>query len=530
MRNCDYRFLALAAGISLLASSAALARDVSPSALSLEQINLALKNDPLNAQLHYKAALAYETSSVAGTDRREVSKAAYAMALKADATFWPAQVQLGLMALEDQNPGKAQQYLVDAAQLNPSEPVIFYALARAAYCNGELGLASAAFDRAKQLRAPSTADDLITAAAIRGRSGARAEAQNFVQLLVQSGGATPPMVQHAVNDGLAGVNTAPLPTQAPSSKVETTKNKMGMVDIIILRRDESLGSTSGINLLEALTLQFGGSLLNSRWTSSRDQLTNSITSNVRDLSREITATLPAVTYSLNIANARDGWSTVQTQQALLVYDQQLSKVSVGSSLTFATDGTMNSTTATKDAGLRLEIKPDFREDGMVNLHVSATLEDFVDLAAGSFRQSVQTEKSTTDVTADLRFGETILIASGESAINTRMGSKTPFLGDVPLLGKLFSSRRDAKLNTSILILLTLRPRGSELLPHADELEREIFRKRKDKLLEQLDANSESHFHRFIPDQSLMSYKIENPARRGDKSYLSRTGAFSIEAS
>lgn len=60
MRNCDYRFLALAAGISLLASSAALARDVSPSALSLEQINLALKNDPLNAQLHYKAALAYE--------------------------------------------------------------------------------------------------------------------------------------------------------------------------------------------------------------------------------------------------------------------------------------------------------------------------------------------------------------------------------------------------------------------------------------------------------------------------------------
>ena len=523
MRKYGYRYIALAAGIGLLSGASASARDVNPTLFDLKQINLALKNDPLNAQLHYKAALAYETTSVAGTDRREVSKAAYAMALKADATFWPAQVQLGLMALEDQNPGKAQQYLVDAAQLNPSEPVIFYALARAAYCNGELGLASAAFERAKQLRAPSTADDLITAAAIRGRSGARTEAESFIQTLAQSGNAAPPMVMRAVNEGLAGVNTAPLQTQAPLSKVETTKSKMGMVDIIILRRDESAGSTSGINLLEALTLQFGSSLLNSRWTSSRDQLTNTVTSNMRDVTREITATLPSVTYSLNIANARDGWSTVQAQQALLVYDQQLSKVSVGSSLTYAIDGTLNSSSATKDAGLSLQIKPEFRDDGVVKLQVSATLEDFVQSAAGSFRQSVQTEKSTTDVTADLRFGETILIASGESAVNSRTGSKVPLLGDVPLLGRLFFSKSDAKFGSSILILLTLRPRGSEQLPHADEMEREIFQSRKNKLLEQLDANSESRFHRFIPDQSFMSYKIENPARRGDTAYLSRTG-------
>lgn len=296
-----------------------------------------------------------------------------------------------------------------------------------------------------------------------------------------------------------------------------------MVDIIILRRDESMGSSNGINLLEALTLQLGGSLVNSRWTSSRDQLTNTVTSNVRDLTREITATLPSVTYSLNIANARDGWSTVQAQQALLIYDQQLSKVSVGSSLTYATDGDLTSSVATKDDGLKLEIKPDFLEDGVVKVQVSATLEDFVASAAGSFRQSVQTEKSTTDVTADLRFGETILIASGERALNSRAGSKTPFLADVPVLGKLFSNRRDAKASTSLLILLTLRPRGSEQLLHADEVEREMFRSRKNKLLEQLDASSESHFQRFIPDRESMVYKIENPARRGDESYLSRTG-------
>lgn len=525
MRKYDYRFVALAVGISLLASSAALADKPNPTALDLTQINLALKNDPLNAQLHYKAALAYETTSVAGTERREVSKAAYAMALKADATFWPAQVQLGLMALEDQNAGQAQQYLVDAAQLNPSEPVIFYALARAAYCNGDLGLATAAYTKAAQLRAPATADDFITGAAIRARSGARTEANNFVQMLAKIGNVAPPMVMRAVSDGTSGIATKAEPLPEAAIKLDTANSKMGMVDIIILRRDESVQSTNGINLLEALTLQFGGSLLNSRWTSSRDRTTDTITSNVRDLTREITATLPSVTYSLNIANARDGWSTVQAQQALLIYDQQLSKVSVGSSLTYATDGDLNSTVATKDAGLRLEIKPEFRADGVVKVQVSATLEDFVESAAGSFRQSVQTEKSTTDVTADLRFGETILIASGESAINSRAGSKAPVLGDLPVLGKLFSNLRKSKFNTSLLILLTLRPRGSEQLPHADEVEREMFRLRKDKLLEQLDVDVESRFHRFIPDQGSMSYKIENPARRGDQSYLARTGVF-----
>jgi type II secretory pathway component GspD/PulD (secretin) len=232
-----------------------------------------------------------------------------------------------------------------------------------------------------------------------------------------------------------------------------------------------------------------------------------------------------VTYSLNIANARDGWSTVQTQQSLLIYDQQSSTVSVGKSLTYAANGTLSSTSFIKDAGLSLQIKPAFRDDGVVNLQVSATLENFLPSSAGSFNESVLTEKSTTGVTADLRFGETILIASGDSATNSRSGSKTPILADLPVLGKLFSSRSDTKLNTSLLILLTLRPRGSERLQDAGQVEREMFRIRKDKLLEQLGSNSESRFYRFIPDQSLMSYKIENPARRGDLSYLLRTGVF-----
>lgn len=99
------------------------------------------------------------------------------------------------------------------------------------------------------------------------------------------------------------------------------------------------------------------------------------------------------------------------------------------------------------------------------------------------------------------------------------------LGDVPLVGELFNNKRKSTTNTSLLILMTLRPRGSEQVPHADKAEREMFQLQKDRLLEQLDAEEESFVHRFIPDHNSMSYKVENPARDGDRAYLKRTGAF-----
>lgn len=496
----------------------------------LHEINLALKNDPLNAALHYRAALTYEKSSVRGSDRREVAKAGYAMAIKADPSFWPARLQLGLLALEDKDALRAQRHLMDAALLNPTEPTTFYALARAAYANGQLGVARAAFDRAALLRPPGSVEENITGASIAARSGDVVKARAFVEQIKKAGAILPPMVWNAINEP-SQLSIIDEETSTGLGHIPVTINKkMGMVDIIILRRDEAKESTTGINLLEALNLQLGGSLLNSKWSNERDLITNTVNSSVRELSRELTASLPSITYSLNIANARDGWSTIQAQQALLIYDEQTSKVSVGSSLTFATDGQQNSDVATKDAGLSLEIKPQFLEQGVVKVSVSAVLEEFVESAAGSFRQSVQTEKSTTDVTAELRFGETILIASGEATINSRAGSKTPLLGDVPLVGQLFNNKRKFKTNTSLLILMTLRPRGSEQVPHADKAEREMFQLQKDRLLEQLDAEEESFVHRFIPDHDSMSYQIENPARDGDQAYLNRTGAFASATS
>ena len=493
---------------------------------SLEAINRALKNAPLDPRLNYLAALSYEATSVIGTDRREMARVGYAMALKGNPSFWPAHVQLGLLAMEDRDAATAQEHFLAAALLQPDEPTIFYALARAAFCAGDLPVASEAWNRATALRTPTSTEDFVTGAAVLRQAGQISTAETYIDHLRGIGADIPGMVRLAAADGRAATIAA-----GPAPRTDTTPDnpQMGMVDVIILRRDEGSTQFSGINLLDSLNLQFGSTLVNSSWKSSWDRVEDTLTSSTLDVGRELTVTVPSVTYSLNVANSQGGQSTVQAQQALLIYDGQTSKVHIGSTLTFATDGDLNSSVNTKEDGLALEIGAKFVGDGTVTLSIDAKLEDFVPGSGpGSFRQSVQTEKTTTNVTASLNFGETILIASGEQSVNSKSFDRTPVLGSLPLLGNLFNARVRNTADTSVLVLLTLRPRGSYQLPHETEEERKQFESLRQRLLDQLGTGGEElNLHRFAPDRRTMSYQLENPARAHDASYLKRTGVLTV---
>ena len=180
-------------------------------------------------------------------------------------------------------------------------------------------------------------------------------------------------------------------------------------------------------------------------------------------------------------------------------------------------------------GLTLSIGSQFIDQDRVKLTIDASLEDFVPGAStGSFQESVLKERTATSVTATLKFGETILISSGEQSVNSRASDATPLLSSIPILGKLFSSRDKFTSDVSVLVLLTLRPRGSFSLPHENDLERRNFETMRKRLLDQLDTGGEepSH-HRFQPDQATLRFTLDNPARSGDKSYLNRAGVLGV---
>lgn len=486
----------------------------------ITKINEALKRAPLDPRLNYLAGLAYESSSVMGTDKREMAKVGYLMALKGDPSFWPAHVQLGFMAMDDRDAVTAQEHFSAAAAINSDEPVILYALARAAFCAGDLLVANTSWQRATQLREAESFDELTTGAAIERQKGQVDAADIYVAKIKRLGRPVPRMALQ-----VAGGSETNEQGSDPLSQASPSDEKMGMVDLIILRRDEIQSSSSGINLLDSLSLQFGANLVNSTWRSSRDRLTGTTTSSTLDAERQLSVTVPSVTYSMNIANARGGKSTVQAQQAVLIYDGEKSNVQIGSSLTFAANGNLSSSVETMQDGLNLSIGSKFIDADRVKLTIDASLEDFIPGAgAGSFKESVQKERTATSVTATLKFGETILISSGEQAVNSRAENRTPLLGNVPVLGKLFNVKDKTTSDVSVIVLLTLRPRGSYTLPHANQIERRHFEEMRKRLLDQLETGGDDPApHRFHPEKSNLSYTLENPARAGDKAYLQRAG-------
>lgn len=488
---------------------------------SISEVNAALKKSPLDPVLNYMAGLAYESKASVGSDQHEMAKVGYTMALKSDPSFWPAHVQLGFLAMEEKDAVTAQEHFTAAAHIKADEPVIFYSLARAAYCSGDMEVARKAWRRATQLRAPQSADDFTTGAAILRRQGQVDEADAYVARIRQMGRPVPRM---------AAPGGVPLlldssPADVPEPDEQETAN-MGMVDVIILRRDEGRLSSLGVNLLDSLNLQFGANIVNSSWRMSRNLLTGTTNSRTLDASRQLTVSVPSVTYSLNIANSNGGRSTVQAQQAVLIYDGERSNVQIGSTLTFASSGNLSSTVSTMQDGLILDVSTKFEDKDHVRLTIDASLEDFLPgSGAGSFKESVQKEKTSTRVTAILKFGETILISSGEHSTNVHYEDRTPVVGSIPILGKLFASREKATSDIGVIVLLTLRPRGSYMLPHKNDVERRNFERMRNRLLDQLDTGGdEPSLHRYQPERENISYTLDNPARNGDKAYLDRTGA------
>lgn len=442
------------------------------------------------------------------------------MALKGDPTFWPAHVQLGFMAMDDRDTASAQEHFSAAAAIKSDEPVIFYALARAAFCAGDLQVAEKSWQHATELREPQSFDEFTTGAAIERQKGQADAANLYVAKIKQLGRNVPRMALQTSGKPISADQGSS--QNGPSAQ---TDEKMGMVDLIILRRDEVQSASSGINLLDALTLQFGSNLVNSSWRSSTDRLAGTVTSKTLDAERQLSVTVPSVSYSLNIANASGGKSTVQAQQAVLIYDGEKSNVTIGSTLTFAANGNLSSSVETMQDGLTLNIGSKFVDQDRVKLTIDASLEDFIPGAGpGSFKESVQKERTATSVTATMKFGETILISSGEQSSNSRAQDKTPLLGSLPILNRLFNSRDKSTSDVSVIVLLTLRPRGSQTLPHANLADRKLFEDMRKRLLDQLETGGEDPApHLFQPEQGGLSYTLENPARAGDKAYLSRAG-------
>jgi general secretion pathway protein D len=125
-----------------------------------------------------------------------------------------------------------------------------------------------------------------------------------------------------------------------------------------------------------------------------------------------------------------------------------------------------------DVGLKLDVQPDVHADGEVgitiNMEVSNIVQQVTNPVSGSIAYQIGTRTAATALR--LKDGETQVLAGLIDDEDRKSANLVPGLGELPLLGRLFSSHRKDGRKTEIVLSITPHIVGRTKLQDADLME------------------------------------------------------------
>jgi len=124
-----------------------------------------------------------------------------------------------------------------------------------------------------------------------------------------------------------------------------------------------------------------------------------------------------------------------------------------------------------DVGLKLEIEPNIYLDDEVSMKVVLEVSNIIDTisrASGTQVYRLGTRNAAT--TLRLKDGETQILAGLIQSDERRTMNKIPGIGDLPIVGRLFSNRNDDNTKTEIVLLITPRIVRNIVRPGVDVAE------------------------------------------------------------
>lgn len=168
---------------------------------------------------------------------------------------------------------------------------------------------------------------------------------------------------------------------------------------------------------------------------------------------------PALTLNLR---AELGDSNVLANPRIRVKNKEKAKVHIGEKLpVFTTTSTANvgvsSSVTYLDVGLKLDVEPAVSLDDEVSIKIGLEVSSVVREVQGP-QQSLAYQVGTRNAATVLRLknGETQILAGLINDEERNSASGLPGLSEIPVLGRLFSSRRGAVNKTEIVLLITPR--------------------------------------------------------------------------
>jgi len=452
-------------------------------------INEALHLDASNSYLHFFNGFIYHLQARQGdTEKTELALEGYQQAVRFEPSNWIAHEFLGLALLEQKLYRKAQSAFAEVLLQRPDDPVVLARMLAASYLAGDARTACAMADQLGGMTdvGGSRPSFLRTSVSVYAACGEFDKAES-ARLAYEGLAKNPAEAQQAgrrlsqwqsffksqgeIGDELAAgmIKTQGQPQQQPmggpqppvavaATAPSTGDSRMVLVDVVMVRTEDSISTSKGVNLLSALQLQFG-SVSSAAFNKAFSQTTGAGGSTI--LARAIT--VPALAYSLNLANANTSLNEVLARPTLAAVEGMRSEFFSGTSLNAAvvSNGGVSGGSAVsleKRYGVKLTVLPQIMANGMVRLSIDASRTFLKPPSANiGFTYKLEISEILANANVVMRMGDTLVLGGLSEKESTTNRDGVPVLQDVPGLQYLFSQQTKTDYQRSVLILITPRP-------------------------------------------------------------------------
>jgi general secretion pathway protein D len=188
----------------------------------------------------------------------------------------------------------------------------------------------------------------------------------------------------------------------------------------------------------------------------------------------LTFTDPLFLFSLH---QQDGRSNVLANPRIRVKNKEKARIHIGdrvpviTTTAAATGGFISESVTYLDVGLKLEVEPLIYLEDEVGIKISLEVSNIVKevrSTTNSLTYQIGTRNAVT--TLRLRDGETQVLAGLISDEDRRSADRVPGLGELPVLGRLFSSTNETTTRSEIVLLITPRLQRTLARPEAGAVE------------------------------------------------------------
>lgn len=385
------------------------------------------RHNPLSAAAHYETAMGFVAGPSVTRGDLEMALSGFQTSARLAPDLWEPLAGAALVSYHMGNFRAALDLMGQAIERRGEAGPLAVPFALLAYRAGEPELARSALNHAGHPPSKNSAGLQFLEAAFAG-----------------SGWRPLPSLPAAQKPG---PQTQMPPTGESSAKTGATDGGPGVViEAYLIRETRQSTGGRGLNLLDGLAIQFGGTLLNYSYdlaAGGADTRTGNLT-----------ITAPAINYSLNLASNARSHVTLEASPLVLAREGHKSKFLEGGSVMIVplSDHTQP---VERDIGVTLEVTPQRIGATDVDLDVVLEMSNITGqsvVSAGRGASLLKTDKTHVEVSARVPYGKAIVVGSGDSL--NRRSSDNRSVAPIELPGL---SRRDLSVGRrDVLVVLTVR--------------------------------------------------------------------------